>query len=283
MLFGCMGLDGTSTSFAPSTQSKSGATAAYPGMPVSEVAPMVPSAAPYPDQLVTKISSATVKVPEKTLEARYQGLRSMLGSEGAQVADVQYNEYSDRIQYSITVKVPPTRFESILAKLKDYGEVKDLSVSVEDVTKQYTDLNTRIRNKEIELERLQSLYDASGNISDLLQVERELARVESELELLKGEKQYLESRIAKSTITIRIYEEKPATTSLGVTFDSLAQAFFGAMAGAVMIIAISAGFLLPGIIVILVSWFIWKMVKGKGNSQSSPAKTEPDSGNNKKK
>ena len=229
------------------------------------------------DQILTKSSTATLKVPEGSLEAKYTAVRTMLTSEGGQISDVQYSEYSDRKQYTITAKVPPGRFDGVISQLKDFGEVKDLSVSIEDVTKQYTDLNTRIANKEIELERLRILYNSTGNISDLLGVERELTRVESELDLLKGEKQYLESLISRSSISIAVYEEKPATTSLGLSLESLAQSFFGAMSGAVIVLALGAGFLLPFVLVIVVLWFIWKMVKKKpvsaeANSTAAAAK-----------
>ncbi|MFZ5501233.1 MAG: DUF4349 domain-containing protein, partial [Candidatus Micrarchaeota archaeon] len=91
---------------------------------------------------VVKEGSITLKVPEGTLEARVETLKDDLNRQGAEVTNIAYNEYGERLQYTTTIKVPPAKFESISDMLKEAGEVKGMSVSLEDVTQQYTDLET---------------------------------------------------------------------------------------------------------------------------------------------
>ncbi len=229
-------------------------------------------------QYVTKAGSISIKVPEGTLQTKFESMKESLRTEGAVTSNIVYNEYTNRKQYTMTVKVAPSKFESINAMLQQIGEVKDLSVTLEDVTKQYTDLDTRITNKEVELERLYRLYNMSDNVSDLLGVEREVTRVETELELLKGEKQYLVSKIERSTIAITVYEEKPASTQLTLPLESLGQWFFTAVAAAISLIVVAAGFLLPIAIVILLLWFAYKKLFGekkKGPKASEHSKIPP--------
>ncbi|MBI5224219.1 DUF4349 domain-containing protein [Candidatus Micrarchaeota archaeon] len=270
--FGCLGERtntdaSTSGNFAPAPYVKT-----IPGGS-AEFQPTTDRSASSTDQILTKSSTASLKVPEGTLETKYTELRAMLTREGGQISNVQYNEYSNRKQYLITAKVVPGRFDQVITELKTIGDVKDLSISIEDVTKQYTDLNTRIQNKELELDRLRSIYNTTGNISDLLGVEQELARVETELDLLKGEKQYLESRISRSSIEIAVYEEKPATTSLGLSIESLGESFFGAMSGGIIVLSLIIGFLIPFSIVIGVLWWIWKKLSKKSQvtADATPA------------
>jgi hypothetical protein len=155
--------------------------------------------------------------------------------------------------------------------LQQAGEVKDLSVQLEDVTKQYVDLDTKITNREVELQRLHTLYNRSDNISDLLQVEREITRVETELELLKQEKQSLVSRVEKSTISITIYEDKPATQQLTLPLEGLGALFFTAVAAAITLIVVAIGFLLPVAIVIGLIWFAYtKLAGGKKGRPKDP-------------
>ncbi len=196
-------------------------------------------------QYVAKAGSITLKVPEGTLEDRFEDMKEDLRAEGASASDIRYGEYGNRKQYTMTVKVAPSKFEAISDMLKEAGEVKDISVSLEDVSQQYTDLATRISNKEAEVARLREMYNMSGKISDLLAVERELTRVETELELLKGQKQNLESRVQRSTIAITMYEEKPATTQLTNPLENLGGLFFGALGAAITLLVVAAGFLLP--------------------------------------
>ncbi|VVC02746.1 Uncharacterised protein [Candidatus Bilamarchaeum dharawalense] len=211
---------------------------------------------------VTKEGSMSVKVPEGTLETKFTELKNKLVDEGATFSDIRYNEYSDKKQYTLTLKVLPAKFESINSLIKETGEVKDMSVQLEDVTQQYTDLQTRITNKQIELERLRALYNQSSKVSDLLSVEHELTRVETEYDLLLQQKIYLDSRIQKSTIYLTVYEDKPATQQLIIPFEGLGNLFFGAMAAAIAIIVAVIGFIIPVSIVVLVLWFIYKKIKG---------------------
>ena len=145
--------------------------------------------------------------------------------------------------------------------LQQLGEVKDLSVQLEDVTQQYMDLDTRIKNREIELERLYELYDKSTKVSDLLDVEREITRVETDLEILKQQKQYLVSKVERSTIRITVYEDKPATQQLTLSLEGLGAMFFAAMAAAVTLVVLAIGFLVPFAMVLGILWLAYKFVR----------------------
>ncbi|MEW6721950.1 MAG: DUF4349 domain-containing protein [Candidatus Micrarchaeota archaeon] len=230
----------------------------------------VPTYAPAPSadyyagegQYVIKQSSITVKVPEGTLESRVEALRESLADEGAQISDVRYYEYSDRKQYTLTAKVSPAKFDSINSLVRETGDVKDLSMSTEDVTRQYVDLDIRIKSREVELGRLYELYNQSDNVSDLLAVERELTRVEAELESLKQQKEFLSSQIERSTIAITVYEDKPSTTQLALSLESLGAMFFGAVAAAISLLVLAAGFFIPLILVVGALWLAYKKLFG---------------------
>lgn len=217
----------------------------------------------------TKKGDMRLKVPEGTLDSAYENAVDLLESEGAQIGDIGYDEYADSKRYTITFKIRPSRFDSINEMLKELGEVKDMSVDIEDVTEDYVDLETRIKNKEIELERLYELYNRSETIEDLIAVEYQLTRVETELESLKGQKQRLDSKIELSTIRLILYEDKPSTQQLFLSIESLGNAFFGSVAAAIMVIAVLVGFLGPIGILIWVLWKIYKKVKGKPKPQKN--------------
>jgi hypothetical protein len=274
LMFGCMGV--TDQGAYPSNGGSG------TGVSKEALAPSYSASGDYSSssQYVTKEGSISIKVQEGTLSEKFDDMKGKLGSMGAETSDIRYTEYGNRKQYTMTVKVPPTKFESINEMLKSIGEVKDISVQLEDVTQQYTDLDTRIRNKEIELERLYNLYNKSDNVSDLLDVEREVTRVETDLELLKGQKQYLVSRIERSTIAITIFEEKPASTQLTLPLESLGQWFFAAVAAAISLIVVAAGFLLPIALVLGLIWLVFTKVFGqKKGRQKGPEHTkipEPD-------
>jgi hypothetical protein len=218
---------------------------------------------------ITKEGSITLKVAEGMLESKFESVKDELAEQGATFSNINYNEYSTKKEYSLTLKVLPSKFDSVLDTLKQYGEVKYVSVDLEDVTQDYTDLQTRITNKEIELGRLRDLYNKSANISDLLSIEQELTRVETEYDILKQQKTYLDSKINKSTIYLSMYEDKPATQQLIVPFEGLGNLFFGALAAAVAILVALTGFIIPIAIVVAVLWFVYKKLKGRSQTSKT--------------
>jgi hypothetical protein len=88
----------------------------------------------YDEEYITKESYVKIKVQQGALESKYDEMADLLEDEGAKLSNIQYNEYSDRKQYTVTAKVDPRKFDSINEKLQQIGEVKDLSVSLEDVS-----------------------------------------------------------------------------------------------------------------------------------------------------
>lgn len=251
--FGCIGTnDGyeVSPGIAPSPEAYDSASFAVKNSDISSG---------VGGQYMTQESYVKLKVAEGMLESSFNMIKGNL-TQGAELTDINYNEYSDRKQYTATVKVAPSKFNQINEMLKGFGEVKDMSVSLEDVTKQYNDLKTRIGNKENELARLNQLYNQSESVSEILEVEKELTRVETELELLKWQNDSLSSRIVKSTVSVTVYEEKPATEGLSLQLDNLAGMFFGAIAAAITLIVIAIGFLLPVGVMLGILWYGYKFV-----------------------
>ncbi len=254
LLFGCIGTQ----------SSTSGA------MLKAQVSPAYAPAPGGTGQVVTQQGYITLRVPEGTLEQRFSDMKTALENQGAQTSDIAYNEYSDRKQYSITVKVPPSKFDDINTALKGMGEVKGMSVQLQDVTQQYNDLDTQISNKQIELQRLQALYNQSANVSDLLAVESQLTRVQTELDSLQQQKQALVSQVEMSTIVITMYEDTPATSQLSLSLEGLGSMFFGALAAAITLLVLAVGFLIPIAIVAVVIWAAYMAVAGRKKGGPKP-------------
>lgn len=265
---GCLGSELSNYGVTESRSSDMSGNGAYQ----AEAVP-APSATTAGGQYVARESDITIRVAEGTLQSKFGSAKTMLLNNGAELSGVTYYEYSDRKEYRLTVRVPPAKFDAINEQLKAVGEVKDMSVVLEDVTKQYVDLDTRINNSRIELDRLYELYDRADNISDLLAIEREITRVETDLELLQQQKQALVSRVDRSTITVTIYEDTPATQQITPSMEGLGSLFFGALAVAVSLVVAVTGFLLPMIVVLALLWFAYKKIRGKA---AKPRKPEHD-------
>jgi hypothetical protein len=86
-----------------------------------------------------------------------------------------------------TIRVPVEGYGKFLTAVQKLGEVHRVSSDSKDVSEEYYDLETRISNKEKQEARLlELLADATGQLDEVLSVERELARVREEIERMKG-------------------------------------------------------------------------------------------------
>ncbi len=116
---------------------------------------------------------------------------------------------------SITLRLPAEELDSVIARVSKLGKVLSKDISTEEVTEEYVDLSSRKRNLQREEERLLELLKRAGKVSDLLQVEQELARVRGEIEIISGRMRYLENRVSLSTLTVHLEGPQPTPTTGG--------------------------------------------------------------------
>jgi len=112
----------------------------------------------------------------------------------------------------ITVRVEALMLDEALNQIK--GHVKDPvndvlyeNISGQDVTQEYTDLQSRLRNLEDAAEQLRKILDNAVRTEDVLQVFNELKSVNEQIEVLKGQIQYYEQSAKLSAITVTIQAE----------------------------------------------------------------------------
>lgn len=108
-----------------------------------------------------------------------------------------------------TLRIPSGSFDGLLADADTLGQIRSTRSSSEEVTAEYVDLQSRLRNKLAEERRLaQHLETSTGDLEDILRVERELSRVRGEAEVLQGRLNVLADLTAMSTVTVRVEEIK---------------------------------------------------------------------------
>jgi Domain of unknown function (DUF4349) len=108
-----------------------------------------------------------------------------------------------------TLRVPGDRMSATLARLRQIGQVVEDTQGAQDVTDQIVDLDARLASARATEQRLTELLrNRTGKLSDVLEVERELARVRLDIERLDAEKTNTARRVIYATIDINIAERK---------------------------------------------------------------------------
>jgi hypothetical protein len=168
------------------------------------------------------------------------------------------------------LRIPSNRFDEAVNGLSPIGKVESVSVSVQDVGEEYVDVQARVANaRRLEQRLVELLANRTGKLSDVLTVERELARVREEIERYEGRMRYLRSRASVSTLSIAIHEpypivaERPGTHPIRDAFIQAWRNLIGVTAG----IIASLGVLIPlGVLVaaIILIGRRWLPTRGLG-------------------
>ncbi|HEY6384589.1 MAG TPA: DUF4349 domain-containing protein [Candidatus Acidoferrum sp.] len=110
-----------------------------------------------------------------------------------------------------SLRIPAPQLPAALAELKSLGRVELETQNGEEVTQQHTDLVARLKNSRETEQRLQAiLTQRTGKISDVLEVEQEIARVRGEIEQMEAEQKNLEHRVDFAAIDLKLSEEYKA-------------------------------------------------------------------------
>ena len=112
-------------------------------------------------------------------------------------------------QASVTVRVPAQHLDEALDQIKSgAGTVRTENVSGEDVTREYTDLQSRLRNLEAAETQLTEIMEEARKTEDVLQVYNNLVEVREQIEVIKGQMQYFEQAAAFSSIQVDIIADE---------------------------------------------------------------------------
>jgi hypothetical protein len=213
------------------------------------------SAAP---RMLIRTGDASVEVD--SLEPAVERLRALTERLGGFVANTSYQGGRDRVrEASLELRIPADRFEAMQTVLDSVGDVEWLNVAVQDVGEEYVDLSARTANaRRLETRLVELLATRTGKLEDVLAVERELARVREEIERYEGRLRFLRTRVATSTLTVRLHEPAPVIGGrgeAGVIAEAFRQAWRNFISAVAAVIAWS-GALIPLLAVAMAAWLV---------------------------
>lgn len=160
-------------------------------------------------------------------------LRDIVAGSGAYILAFNENTTKTEIGGVYTIKIQSSGFVSLLDSIETISKAKQRNVQGQDVTEEYIDLTSRLKAKEVVEKRLLDFMDKATQSDALLAYSNELAKVQEEIEQIKGRMRYLDQNVAFSTIELRMYQQldsSAANNSDSPGFLSrLADAFYFSM------------------------------------------------------
>jgi hypothetical protein len=109
----------------------------------------------------------------------------------------------------LVMRVPSKHLRRAMEDLADLGVVEQRSLQAQDVTAEFTDIDSRIRVLEETQKQMVELLAKARTVDEALAVRRALDQITMELEVLKGRLRQLENMISYSTLTVSLVERGP--------------------------------------------------------------------------
>jgi len=164
----------------------------------------------------------------------------------------------------IVIKVSPADLDQLVSDLDGIGVVTRLSQDAEDVTDQLVDLDIRIRQAESGIDRIELLLEDATALDDVFAIENELNERQVDLERLRAAERNTDNLVALATLTVQIDYRTPNALEdivepddgINEAFTDGWNAFVGVLFALGFALAISAPFLLTGLLVLVLAWFL---------------------------
>ena len=243
------------------------------------------------------ILTASVALEVADVREAYQQIQIVAAGEGAVItaASLQAGagaptEVGSRGGYgraSVVLRMPQSRFFAVRQRLLGLapelgGRVLRDDVSSQDVTEEYVDLKSRLRNWQSQETQLLEIMSRAQRIPDILAVRNQLAEVQQEIERLTGRLKFLENRVELSTITVEIYQKGkgPVTPTIASTWrnagKSVAATWSRSLRDVVHLlgmIGVALTYLAPFAFLAVVAGMAIRTFRRRAQPAASPAKT----------
>jgi hypothetical protein len=130
---------------------------------------------------------------------------------------VQNTRETEKRYVWVTLRVPSPSLDVALDSLSTLGKVTTRTASADDVTAEVGDADARLKSLIAVRDRLRSHLDRSNTVADVVAVERELSRVQGEVDVLEGRLKVLRSQVALAEISLAASQRR-VLGPLGVFF-----------------------------------------------------------------
>jgi len=214
------------------------------------------------------IQNADLSIVVSDVEGRMKDIQVMTQQMGGFVVSSNlYQSYaSDNVQVpeaQITIRVPVEKLEDALDQIKkDVVEVQNETRSGQDVTAEYVDLQSRLKNLQAAEAQLSEILKNTTNTEDVVSIFNQLVSYREQIEVIKGQIKYYDEAASLSAVSVRIVAEatvKPLVIGKwepkGVALEAV-QDLINFMQGFVEFLIRFVIYILPVLIIIAIPFYL---------------------------
>jgi hypothetical protein len=160
-------------------------------------------------QMVIKTADYRIEIAPGEFDDKYSQLAAIAAKYGGYVVSGDTRSGEDQLKHgTVTIRVASANdgFGKAQAEIDSLGNVTSRKISGDDVSEEYVDLQSRLRNAQAQEAQMLELMKKAATIEEILTVQARLADIQAEIEQIKGRLQYMDTRIQYATITVDLRE-----------------------------------------------------------------------------
>ena len=170
------------------------------------------------------LKNGTLSIISEDPSAAINDITLMAESWGGWVVSSNVNNFTNSAGEQatrgiITVRVPADRLTESMETIKQAAiSVNAENITGSDVTQEYVDIASRLRNLQASEEQLQILMNRAETVEDILAIQQQLTTIRGDIESLQARINYFDEASAFSSLTVDVNPPSPgvlATQSSG--------------------------------------------------------------------
>jgi len=218
------------------------------------------------------IYHADVRLKTDAMPRATTRLDSLVRRSGGYLSAAAETRADGEWRQETTVRVPATRFQTLLSGLAGLGTIEEKKLTTDDVTAEHADVSARLQTKRAVERQYTALLSKTQKIKDILDIEEKLGEVREEIEATESRLKTLNGEVAYSTITLTLYQPLPQSVpdapvvSLG---SRTVEAFYGGwqLLTSLFIGAIN---LWPVLLLGAGGWWLWQRRRARRKVAAPP-------------
>lgn len=164
---------------------------------------------------------------DKLLETLTQTVTTMGGY--IEQSDISGNSISDSLgrRYAyLTARIPSDKLDGFVAQVDKEGNITNKSENTQDVTLQYSDIESRKKTLALEQERLWDLLSKAESMDAVIALESRLSEIRYQLESLESQLRTYDNQVDYSSVHLYIDEVRVFTPTTPDSFITRIQKGF---------------------------------------------------------
>jgi hypothetical protein len=174
---------------------------------------------------------------------------------GGYIENEDKNNYSNNgVNYYygyFVIRIPAENYEQFCLQMEDVGTVTNSSAYAANITQEYIDAEANVEQLNVQRDRLLKLYDQAETVSDLIEIESELTRLNTQIVQWENMLKDYDRDVAHSTVTLNISEATSSQLHVTNPFKGLGARIKLALVKSVNGFLDSVGFLFVGLFYVL--------------------------------